>query len=98
MTLWPARLWRRSPRRCSPPTLPSSKTSRSSSPRRCAWRALCVVSALTRGDQLREDSLLLLDATCREHGVPLLVARSYGLMGFVRVSVAVRPRGTVACA
>jgi|APGre2960657444_1045066.scaffolds.fasta_scaffold00678_4 amyloid beta precursor protein binding protein 1 len=39
---------------------------------------------------MREDDLLALDAACREHGVQLVVARSYGLVGHVRISVPVR--------
>jgi amyloid beta precursor protein binding protein 1 len=45
---------------------------------------------LTRCKQMREDQLLQLDAACREHGVPLIMARSYGLAGHLRLSVAVR--------
>ena len=40
--------------------------------------------------QLVESDVLLLDASCRELGIPLVVARSYGLFGLVRNSVAVR--------
>ena len=39
---------------------------------------------------MREEQLLALDAACREHNVPLIMARSYGLVGHVRLSVAVR--------
>jgi hypothetical protein len=39
---------------------------------------------------MREEQLLALDAACREYNVPLIVARSYGLVGYVRISVAVR--------
>ena len=40
--------------------------------------------------QMREEQLLALDAVCREYGVALIMARSYGLVGHVRISVAVR--------
>ncbi|GAQ81120.1 NEDD8-activating enzyme E1 regulatory subunit [Klebsormidium nitens] len=36
--------------------------------------------------QLTESALLKLDKICREHSVTLLVARSYGLAGLVRIS------------
>jgi hypothetical protein len=39
---------------------------------------------------MREEQLLALDAVCREYGVALIMARSYGLVGHVRISVAVR--------
>jgi hypothetical protein len=39
---------------------------------------------------MREEQLLALDAACREYGVALIIARSYGLVGYVRISVAVR--------
>lgn len=42
----------------------------------CAWWCL----------QMREQQLLELDALCRSKGVKLLVVRSYGLMGYMRVS------------
>lgn len=37
--------------------------------------------------QMKEDSLLKLDAICRKKNVMLLFARSYGLTGLVRISV-----------
>jgi hypothetical protein len=37
--------------------------------------------------QLREADALAIDAICRQHGVPLLLLRSYGLCGYVRPSV-----------
>lgn len=36
--------------------------------------------------QMREPHLVKLDAICRAHGVILVVARSYGLAGYLRVS------------
>ena len=36
---------------------------------------------------MRETALVRLDETCREHGVKLLIARSYGLVGCLRVSL-----------
>lgn len=36
--------------------------------------------------QMREQQLLELDALCRSKGVKLLIVRSYGLMGYMRVS------------
>lgn len=39
--------------------------------------------------QLVEDSMVKLDRICREANVILLFARSYGLMGLVRISVKV---------
>lgn len=39
--------------------------------------------------QLLENSLLLLDKICRKANVMLVVARSYGLTGMVRISVKV---------
>lgn len=39
--------------------------------------------------QLVEDSMLKLDIICREANVMLIFARSYGLTGFVRISVKV---------
>lgn len=38
---------------------------------------------------MKEDSLLKLDAICRKRNVILLFARSYGLMGLIRISVKV---------
>lgn len=35
--------------------------------------------------QLREDEVLRLEAATRPAGVPLLIARSYGLAGYLRV-------------
>ena len=35
--------------------------------------------------QMREEELLRLEAVTRSVGIPLLIARSYGLMGYVRV-------------
>lgn len=37
--------------------------------------------------QLPEGSAVVLDALCRERGVALVLARSYGLVGYLRVSV-----------
>mmetsp|Transcript_21156 Transcript_21156/g.58704 ORF Transcript_21156/g.58704 Transcript_21156/m.58704 type:complete len:539 (-) Transcript_21156:37-1653(-) len=37
--------------------------------------------------QMREQDVAKLDALCREGGVKLLIARSYGLMGYIRISV-----------
>jgi len=37
---------------------------------------------------MREEELVKLDEICREHKNTLVVARSYGLMGLVRVSLA----------
>jgi len=37
--------------------------------------------------QMREPDLLKLDALCRQNGVALLIVRSYGLMGYLRISV-----------
>lgn len=37
--------------------------------------------------QMREASLLKLDAICRQHNVTLLMAQSYGLTGLVRISI-----------
>jgi amyloid beta precursor protein binding protein 1 len=37
--------------------------------------------------QMPEQQLLRLDELCRAKGVKLLVVRSYGLMGFMRVSM-----------
>eukprot|EP00897_Mesotaenium_endlicherianum_P006793 jgi/Mesen1/6141/ME000314S05147 len=37
--------------------------------------------------QMTEAALIKLDAICRQHGVQLLIARSYGLAGLVRISV-----------
>lgn len=34
---------------------------------------------------MREEELLRLEAATRDIGVPLLIARSYGLMGYLRV-------------
>jgi len=39
--------------------------------------------------QLAEDSMIKLDKICREANVLLIFARSYGLTGFVRISVKV---------
>lgn len=36
--------------------------------------------------QMREQQLLELDALCRSKGIKLLIVRSYGLMGYMRVS------------
>ncbi|CAI6003661.1 unnamed protein product [Closterium sp. NIES-64] len=36
--------------------------------------------------QLPESVLLQLDSVCRQHGCQLIVARSYGLMGLIRIS------------
>ena len=41
--------------------------------------------------QLPEEALVALDTACREYNVPLVAARSYGLVGSLRVSVKVRP-------
>jgi amyloid beta precursor protein binding protein 1 len=46
---------------------------------------------------MREEQLLLLDAACREYGVALIIARSYGLVGYVRISVAVRRHARTLC-
>jgi hypothetical protein len=35
---------------------------------------------------MREQQLLELDALCRSKGIKLLIVRSYGLMGYMRVS------------
>ena len=35
--------------------------------------------------QMREDELLRLEVVTRDAGVPLLIARSYGLVGYLRV-------------
>jgi alanine-alpha-ketoisovalerate/valine-pyruvate aminotransferase len=35
--------------------------------------------------QMREEELLRLEAVTQSVGIPLLIARSYGLMGYVRV-------------
>ncbi len=37
---------------------------------------------------MREQDLIQLDEVCRKYKVPLLIARSYGLVGYLRVSVA----------
>ena len=37
--------------------------------------------------QLPEGSAVVLDALCRERGVSLVIARSYGLIGYLRVSI-----------
>ena len=37
---------------------------------------------------MREQDLLRLDEVCRKYKVPLLIARSYGLVGYLRVSLA----------
>jgi hypothetical protein len=58
--------------------------------------------------QMREEELLRLEAVTRSVGIPLLIARSYGLMGYVRVgwlqagisihlSIAARPCKLAAC-
>ena len=47
---------------------------------RASW---CLVCCL----QMREPALVRLDEVCREHGVKLLIARSYGLVGCLRVSL-----------
>ena len=39
--------------------------------------------------QLVEDSMIKLDRICREANVMLIFARSYGLTGFVRISLKV---------
>lgn len=39
--------------------------------------------------QLVEDSMVKLDRICREANIILIFARSYGLMGLVRISVKV---------
>ncbi|CAI7851977.1 unnamed protein product [Closterium sp. NIES-54] len=39
--------------------------------------------------QLPESVLMQLDSVCRQHGCQLIVARSYGLMGLVRISAPV---------
>ena len=39
--------------------------------------------------QLVEDSMLKLDRICRDANVKLVLVRSYGLAGFVRISVKV---------
>lgn len=39
--------------------------------------------------QLVEDSMVKLDRICREANVMLIFARSYGLTGFVRISLKV---------
>lgn len=36
---------------------------------------------------MREEELLRLEAATRDVGIPLLIARSYGLLGYVRVRV-----------
>lgn len=36
---------------------------------------------------MREQQLVELDALCRSKGIKLLIVRSYGLMGYMRVSV-----------
>lgn len=41
--------------------------------------------------QLVEDSMVKLDKICREANVKLVLVRSYGLAGFVRISVKVIP-------
>lgn len=41
--------------------------------------------------QMTEGSLLKLDEICRQQNVKLIIARSYGLAGLVRISVAVHP-------
>ena len=41
--------------------------------------------------QMREPDLLKLDAVCRGQGVTLLVVRSFGLMGLLRVSESFLP-------
>ena len=41
----------------------------------------------SRGVQMMEAQMLHLDDACRELGVPLLCARSYGLVGCVRASL-----------
>ena len=35
--------------------------------------------------QLRECDAIMLDTVCRQHKVPLLLARAYGLVGYLRV-------------
>lgn len=42
---------------------------------------------------MREQQLLELDVLCRSRGITLLIVRSYGLMGYMRVS-----HGGVRCA
>lgn len=37
--------------------------------------------------QMAEQALVKLDNACRQHGVKLLIARSYGLVGYVRASL-----------
>ena len=37
--------------------------------------------------QMREQDLIRLDKVCRGYHVPLLIARSYGLVGYLRVGI-----------
>lgn len=46
--------------------------------------------------QLREDELLRLEAATRPAGVPLLIARSYGLAGYLRVHLSSIQHGRLA--
>ena len=41
----------------------------------------------TRGAQMMEAQMVRLDDACRELGVPLILARSYGLVGYLRASL-----------
>ena len=45
-----------------------------------------VLSHLIPDMQMREQDLMRLDEVCRKYQVPLLIARSYGLVGYLRVS------------
>lgn len=47
---------------------------------------MCVTGGLL---QMPESTLVKLDEICRQHKVILLIARSYGLVGNVRISVEV---------
>jgi hypothetical protein len=48
---------------------------------------VCAAAAVVRCQlQMREQQLLELDALCRFKGIKLLIVRSYGLMGYMRVS------------
>lgn len=50
---------------------------------------ICEVIVLGLG-QMTETHLLKLEEICRQHNVMLVIARSYGLAGLVRISVRVR--------
>ena len=48
----------------------------------------CVIVAQAKEDSVKEESIRALAASLQAHNVPLIIVRTYGLIGYVRIAVA----------